>query len=181
MDDFELLQAYASRGAEDAFSALVSRHFNRVYSVALLLTRTPTLAEEITQVVFLLLARKAASFRPGPLSGWLLRTTRFTARNARRREQRRQLRERELMRIQLDSFALASPTPEVDLTAVLAEALVGLQEKDRTIIALRFFENRSFKEIGAVLGVGENGARMRSTRALGRMRAFFEQRRLISA
>src|SRR5436190_1385231 len=98
MDDFELLQAYASRRAEDAFSALASRYINLVYSAAVRQTGNAHAAEDVTQAVFLTLARKAGSIsRDTILSGWLLRTTRFASANARRLEQRRQHYEQEAM------------------------------------------------------------------------------------
>ncbi|HEY1718822.1 MAG TPA: sigma factor [Verrucomicrobiae bacterium] len=95
-DDMALLREYARRNSEEAFAALVSRHVNLVYSVALRQVRDPHLAEEITQAVFIILARKAESLNAKTvLSGWLCRTARYASANALTIQRRRQHREQE--------------------------------------------------------------------------------------
>src|SRR4051812_12562048 len=96
MDDLELLRAYSTNSSDEDFRTLLDRHINLVYSAALRQVRDPHLAEEITQTVFIVLARKANSLRPGTLLvGWLFRTTRFVAARAVRDKQLRHLREQE--------------------------------------------------------------------------------------
>src|SRR6202142_1191865 len=95
-DDLTLLREYARGNSEEAFAALVTRHVNLVYSVALRQVRDPQLAEEITQAVFIILARKADSLGPKTiLSGWLCRTARYASANALTIQRRRQRREQE--------------------------------------------------------------------------------------
>src|SRR5690348_7412746 len=92
---WELLRDYAQRGDEHAFSQVVAEHVDMVYSAALRQVRDKHLAEEVTQTVFIILARKAGSFRPDVvLSAWLHKTTRFTSLNLQRVEARRQAHER---------------------------------------------------------------------------------------
>src|SRR5438046_9167280 len=94
--DMELVREYASRKCEDAFTTLVSRHINMVYSVALRQVGNAAHAEEITQAVFLTLARKAPTLRQSTVvSGWLFQTARLTAANFQRSELRRTRREHE--------------------------------------------------------------------------------------
>src|SRR5215472_18923181 len=93
-DDIELLREYARHHSEEAFATLVSRHINLVYSAALRYTANHHQAEEVTQAVFIILARKAGSLRPATiLEGWLYETTRLTALSFLRGERRRQFRE----------------------------------------------------------------------------------------
>src|ERR1700677_3581725 len=95
-DDMELVREYAVRQSESAFAALFSRHANLVYSTALRRMRDPQLAEEVTQAVFVILARKAGSLNEKTvLSGWLYRAACYVSNSARKREFRRQQREQE--------------------------------------------------------------------------------------
>ena len=85
INDIELLGRYAAQGCEEAFAALVARHVNLVYSVALRRVGNPHMAEEVTQSVFVLLARKAPLFgKRTILQGWLHKTAWFTADNVTR-------------------------------------------------------------------------------------------------
>src|SRR5688500_376122 len=96
MHDRELLKAYVEDSSQAAFAALVERYIDFVYSACLREVRDAALAEDVTQVVFLLLARKAATLRAGTvLPGWLFQTARFAGKNAlRQQEQRRQREQR---------------------------------------------------------------------------------------
>src|SRR5271156_1610302 len=95
-DDLNLLREFARTNSEDAFAALVSRHVNLVYSVALRSVRDAQLAEEITQAVFIILAQKAGRISDKTiLPGWLCRTARYASANALTIQRRRQRREQE--------------------------------------------------------------------------------------
>jgi RNA polymerase sigma factor (sigma-70 family) len=181
MDDHELLQAYASRRTEDAFNALTERYLGLVYSAAMRQTGNAHAAEDVTQAVFLTLAQKAGSISPNVvLAGWLLRTTRYAAANARRLEQRRQQYEREAMEshVQMSETDMAWQR----IAPLLDEAVDGLGEKDRNALVLRFFEGMSLRDVAQRLAVSEDGAQKRVSRALEKLRAFFGRRgRTVSA
>jgi len=59
MEDWRLLQEYLDRGSEAAFTALMGRHMNLVYSAALRRLGDPEAARDVTQSVFCLLAPAA--------------------------------------------------------------------------------------------------------------------------
>ena len=179
-DDLTLLREYAQGNSEEAFAALVSRHVNLVYSVALRQVREPQLAEEITQAVFIILARKAASLGPKTiLSGWLCRTARYASANALTIQRRRQHREQEAhMQSTLDVPATEETWSQI--APLLEVAMEKLGQKDHDAVVLRFFEGRNFKEVGAALGTSEDAAKMRVNRALEKLRKFFTKRGMSS-
>jgi RNA polymerase sigma factor (sigma-70 family) len=179
-DDLTLLREYARRNSEEAFAALVSRHVNLVYSVALRQVRDPHLAEEITQAVFIILARKADSLGDKTiLPGWLCRTARYASANALTIQRRRQHREQEAyMESILNEAANEPPNEETwpQIAPLLDGAMEQLGQKDHDALVLRFFEGRNFKEVGAALGASEDAAKMRVNRALEKLRKCFTKR-----
>src|ERR1035437_8688056 len=175
LDDHQLLAEFARKNSEAAFAALVQRHVNLVYSVALRSVGNVHDAEEITQAVFIILARKAKSFsRKTILSGWLYQTTRLTAANFLRGEIRRQKREQEAYM----QSALNEPDANIwpQIAPLLDDALAKLGERDRNAIVLRFFENKNLRDVGAALGASEDAAKIRVNRALEKLRKIFTKR-----
>lgn len=171
-DDAELLRRYLDSGAEDAFATLVQRHIGHVYATALRrVGNDAQLAEDVAQKVFSDLARKAPALRNrAALGGWLHIAAQVTAAAVVRAEQRRKTREASTAAMQDSTFP---PRDQADLSALqpaLDEALVGLKDTEREAIVLRFFQQRSFAEVGAALRVSEDGARKRVERALEKLR-----------
>jgi len=168
MDDRQLLRRYTDENSEAAFGELVARHVNLVYSAALRRTGGDThLAQDVAQLVFTDLARKARSLPPGVvLAGWLHRASRFAAAQLIRTERRRQLREQEAFRMNP-----LEPTPDWEqIRPLLDAAMDKLTAADRDALVLRFMEQRSLAEVGAALGANEDAARKRVQRALEKMR-----------
>jgi RNA polymerase sigma factor (sigma-70 family) len=171
--DRDLIRLYAEQKSEAAFAALGRRYATLVYSVCLGEVGESALAEDAAQGVFLLLARKAPTLkRHDSLAGWLYRAARYVARNVARQERRRQ-------NLEMTAHDHAAP-PSSSSNALWDQiephwhaALERLKPAEQEAVLLRFVQQQSFAEVGSVLGISENGARMRVTRALDKIRAHF--------
>ncbi len=184
-NDAELLRRYAAARDEAAFAELVRRYLGLVYHAAQRqLGGEAHAAEDVTQRVFTLLARKAAALREhATLAGWLHMTTRFIAKEMMRTERRRRAREQEAFT--MHDTTTVRPGPEnaaawADLRPVIDEALGELDAPDREIVLLRYFADLPHAQIGARLAISENAARMRVERALEKLHARLARRGVTS-
>ncbi len=179
MEDAALLQEYARTQSESAFATLVERHIALVYSAAWRQVRDRQLAEDVSQAVFLILARKAGRLsQHSGLSGWLLKATRYAASAQIRANSRRTQREQEAyMQSSLnDQTGVNADASWIRLEPLLDEAMASLGETDRTALALRYFENKSLREISVALRMEEGAAQKRVARALEKLRVRFTKR-----
>src|SRR5687768_9479253 len=146
-DDQELLRLCGTKQSDEAFSILVSRHLDLVYSSALRQVRDPHLAKDVAQSVFLLLAKKSRRLDHDTiLTGWLYRTTRFVVSDTLRTETRRRAREYAAMQTPISephSQHTTSLEPRwEEIEPLLDDAIAALNEQDRDLVLLRYFENR---------------------------------------
>jgi RNA polymerase sigma factor (sigma-70 family) len=180
-DDIELLVCFVRERSDAAFSELVGRHINLVYSAVLRQVNGDVLlAQDVTQEVFVAMARKAPSLlRHSSLTGWLYTSAHYAARQALRGEHRRRAREQEAHdMIQLHSGDDDRVWEQVG--PVLDEAMHGLKTREREAVLLRFFESRSLTEVGTRLGLSEDAARMCVERALEKLRGLLAKRGVTS-
>jgi RNA polymerase sigma factor (sigma-70 family) len=176
MDDFALLKQYADSGSDEAFRELVKRHLATVYSAARRQVGQ-ALAADVTQAVFVLLARKAGSLRSNTiLAAWLLTATRLVSHSTRRAEFRRQHFEQEATQMSAINETADVQSAWVQVQPMLDDALAALSSKDRGLVAMRFFERKSHAEIATKLGVSEDTSKKRLSRAVERLRSFFAKR-----
>src|SRR6185312_13894346 len=173
------LEQFTQDGSEEAFAEIVRRHVGLVHSVAFRQTQNAQHAEEITQAVFIILARKASSLgRKTILAGWLYHTSRLTTANFQRAEVRRVHREQKAF-MQPTAHDEQVDSAWQDMGPLLEEAMSKLKTTDRDAIVLRFFENKSLREVGSAMGMEERAAQKRVARGLEKLRAFFTKRGVI--
>jgi RNA polymerase sigma factor (sigma-70 family) len=178
MDDAALLHQYVSTGSQPAFAELVSRHIDTVYAACLRQVRDRHLAEDVTQAVFVILAKKAGSLRVQvELAGWLVKAARYASLSALRDAARRQRHEQRAAIMAPTITMPADPAPAWECIAPeLDAALARLSDADRSAIVLRFMNDRPHRDIAVALSISEDAARQRVTRAVVRLRRLLLRR-----
>lgn len=174
MDDSALMTEFVRNRSEQAFARLVDRHISLVYSAALRQVKDSSLAEDVTQAVFIALSCKAQTLgTESSLASWLLVTTRYIALDAIKARSRRQKHERKAAEMAQKTCQPPDESPWAQMAPHLDAALASLNAQDRRAIALRYFQQMSLKEVAAATGVSMDAARQRVHRATERLRAFF--------
>ncbi|MBC8109332.1 MAG: sigma-70 family RNA polymerase sigma factor, partial [Anaerolineae bacterium] len=179
--DTELLDAWRRSRDRSAMDRLIRRHIHFVYGAARRILRDSSWAEDVTQAVLMLLIQKSPRLPSDPaIAVWLHRTTRYACANARKMQTRRAIREHRVANQHVESANMAN---EIDnlaerderehLLPMLDEAITHLGERDRSGVILCYFQRRTFREIGAMLGTTEEAARKRVGRAVERIREYF--------
>jgi RNA polymerase sigma factor (sigma-70 family) len=175
-ESLSLLADYVKTGSEPAFRELLTRYIDLVYSAAVRLVGGDThLAQDVTQTVFIDLARKARRLpKDVMLGGWLHHHTVFVSATIVRGERRRQLRERQA--VEMNALQDHTEANLAQLAPILDEAIDKLNSEDRTAILLCFFEQLDFRSVGEVLDSSEEAARKRVTRALDKLHVLLKHR-----
>lgn len=173
--DTALLEEFVRKGSELAFTELVERYLGLVLGVARRRIGNETLAEDIAQATFAILARKAAGLKATPtIAGWLYRVTMIECTAAIRRQLDQESKMKtitEQVRLEADGDSVwREKLPHLD------EAIDDLSPGDRDLVLMRFWENKSFREIGKALGKSETASQKQAERALGKLSSALSQR-----
>jgi RNA polymerase sigma factor (sigma-70 family) len=171
MTDEQALADFAKTRSAQAFTLLVQRYVDLVHSTAARMARDAHLAEDVTQAVFIVLARRAYSINPKYLAGWLVNTARLASRDALRSRSRQQKHEAEAAHMRSEIQSGEEPTAE-QVTPLLDDALARLSEVDRSSVVMRFLQGRSFSDVGQALGISDEAARKRVERSIEKLRSY---------
>ena len=173
--DQQDLTRFTTNRCERAFSAIVERHLPMVLATSKRFVHDDALAQDIAQQVFIALANQATKLRDRrALRGWLYQHCVFVAHKTLRTERRRRQREH----LASDSMMHENSSPEdtwQSLRPTIDLALGMLSETDRDAIVLRFFGERSLRDVGTAFNIGEDAAQKRVARALDRLRQHLQQ------
>ncbi|MGN6368392.1 MAG: RNA polymerase sigma factor [Phycisphaerae bacterium] len=171
MTDYELLKRYVGEKSGEAFGELVGRHVDWVYSACRRQVGDPGLAEDVTQAVFVMLARKGAGFSASvSISGWLFRTARYACASALKIERRRRKHERRAASMMNELMREGGEEAWAEMAPRLDAALGKLSGADREVVILRFYRGMSHAAIAESLAITEMAAQKRVNRAVGRLR-----------
>jgi RNA polymerase sigma factor (sigma-70 family) len=164
--DRELVAELAGSNKTTALGECLARYGCMVQRTARRITNDDHLAEDVCQAVFLVLLRKAASLaKVESLAAWLHRVAILAARNTVKVEMRRKKREERAAMVHEHVRE-----PAAKLPTGIDQAIDRLPEVYRRVIVAHYLEGRPYAEVASRLGVSEETARMRSTRALERLR-----------
>jgi len=170
LTDQQLLLEFIEKGSDSHFTALVRRHAPWIFASGYRQLRDRQLAEDATQMVFIVLLQRASALRRHPtLVGWLFRTLNYTVNNMRRIERRRKVREHQAA-AQRNECENSHPPITAAVANELDEAVAKISEGDRALVLLRFYREQSLEEIARVLGITEAAARKRLSRAIDALR-----------
>jgi RNA polymerase sigma factor (sigma-70 family) len=172
------LRDYQRNRSAESFRQVVRANVDMVYSQCRRELRDPAAADDVTQQVFVILAAKAGSISgKTPLGGWLFNTTRYCCRNYKRAAFRRRIAESKAAFMRKETIeAPASDDLSTGAEPILNDSLADLNSRDRDALLLRFFQNQSLRDVGLAMGVSEDAAKQRVSRAIEKLRQSFARR-----
>jgi len=171
----EMVLIDESKNDPSKFEPLYNKYFEPIYRFVAQRLDDSSIADDITSQVFYkaLLNIQKYKHKGVPFSAWLYRIASnelngFFRKNSVHRT------------VNIDSSNVNQLLEEIEsddkemLFVALDKAIQGLKEKQLMLLEMRFFEKRSFKEIGLILGITENNAKVRLYRVLDKVKKYMK-------
>ena len=154
-----------------AFRPLYDKYYEQIFRFVYRRTSDEALSADLCSQVFLKAMQKihTYTFKGVPFSAWLYRIASNEVTQYYRNSQKNRI-------VSIREANLEEMTDEIDdfdyekQRNTLLKALNTLPQDDMQFIELRFFEQRSFKEVGQILGITENNAKTRTYRVLAKIK-----------
>lgn len=167
-------QAWILAAQQDSrkFEPLYNRYYEAIYRFIYQRVNDKHATSDITSEVFIkaLSSLKSFSHQGIPFSSWLYRIARNMLIDRFRRGKNHRV-------INVETSALAGMTEEAEVAGVdqhkmnrMLQCLEQLADEEMQLIEMRYFEKRSFKEIGEILDITENNAKVKTYRTLDKMK-----------
>lgn len=174
-DDRKLLLAYHRDGSHEAFGQLVGKYSPMVFQTALRRTRDHQLAEDVTQAVFIVLARRAGTLKSHEsIAGWLHQTAIFASSSALRAQARQ--RKHESAAAKPEAMVHPQRGESTEVAATTEEELHRLPAIHRNVLVLHYLEGKTIPQAAEILGLSHEAARKRLSRALEKLRIRLSRR-----
>ncbi len=176
--DIDLLRAYEREEDQAAFEALAARHVDMIFAVSLRRSGNRQLAEEATQNVLIALSSKSRKFsaQDSNLTAWLHTSTKFEIAKLQRREIRIKKREQVYATENMNTSTQDDDETFRRLIPMLDQAIDQLRAPDREVIVRRYLEGQDFRNIGVALGISEDAAQKRTSRAFDVLNQYFKRK-----
>jgi RNA polymerase sigma factor (sigma-70 family) len=178
MADIDLLTPHLY-GSDEAFTALVRRHIDWIYALAIRRLRDPHAADDVTQAVFVLLHRKSPRLPSDrAMIAWLHRTACYATLAAAKSNRRRKNHETRAAMLHPTTSTPDEPAWK-DLAPILDDLITKLPRADRQAILLRYYRDMPYTDIAMEIGATPDAVRKRIERAIDKLRALAESRNLM--
>ncbi len=176
-DPENLLKRYLrSDRSDESFSRLVEFYGGLIYGAAFRRTGDVSLAEEVSQNVFVILAKKAESLRHhSSLSSWLYKTASFEAEKVLRKEIRHRRRV-ELFANDVTNTVDDENVMSEEALSLLEQAIAKLSKNDRALLLARYFEGRKFRDIASKRNQSEAACKMHLRRVMDKMEGWLSSK-----
>ena len=181
MSDEEIKQEFLilERAKKDqkAFGELYEKHFDRIFNYIYRQTEDEDLTADLCSQTFLIAMKNLEKyeFRGVPFSAWLYKIASNEVNKHYRKKKNDKVFSIEEIRVR-ELFERANEDWDEELVQKLVGYLKELPTEMLEVLELRFFEDKDFKEIAFILDITESGAKMRTYRALDRLRKNFNLR-----